>query len=461
MAKVGSFIKGLRGEHASLDGVLSGKVVDKKYRLVDLKRANVSYDSASQTVTIHRNDSSNSVHVPVRRAFHDYMEKHGDTVSFMTRNGTPWLTEEEKNNPEKVADYYLALKAGPKQDLAIINWRKTDGSTRDTGHSAVSVGELSLTEAEPEGKASEGKSRRIEEYKQHAGGSFYPSQSLWFDRKNHTETMKEATGRDTGEDPSSHAQGVLIRNSLKPSAAAGVAGAAAILATRGNKKGGKIRTALRAATVLGVAYSAGHVSGQLQSSAGSIKIKDEDVGHGVLATLITPSQHDLLEHSLVGLSKTYHGKYNVMRSNCADFAEDMMGVIGLNVNELVQAAMETAPQEGKKRRGVGERVVPHHIRPDRNQWAVRQLEAGQEGVIDVDGQDICMRQMEISGQSTLLIEAAEGEKFNGKPIDVLSKILSKGVSIDVPNNDMRHARFTYQPEVKITQTPAKDSQISR
>lgn len=448
-AKVGSFIKGLMGDNASLDEVLSGKVVDKQYRLIDLKRSNVLYDADNHTISIDKTrqvargrDVPPQIEVAISPEFHDYMEKHGDSVRYMTRNGTPWLTEQEKGDTQKVADYYEALKAGTRKDVAIINWRKTHGATRDTGHSAVSVGELSF--ADENGEIAD--PRNIGSYEQHAGGSFYPSPSMWRDRK----AMGESKLRDTGEsEPSSHAQGVLVRNTIKPTAAAAAAGAAALAATTSKKKkGGALRTALRAATVGFATYAGGYVVGSTQTSPGSIKIQDEPSGHGVLATLVSEAQHDIMEHTLVGLSKTYHGQYNVFRSNCADFAEDMLDLIGLNTHELVQTAMETEPQCGtQERRKISEIAIPHTIRPDRNSWAMKQLETGENGVLNIDDQDLCLRKFNVSGQSALLIEAADGEKLKHAPLETLSKVLSEGIGLAAPKGPNR-AEFTFNENVK-------------
>lgn len=453
--KVSSFFKGLRNEHASLDEVLSGKIVDKKYRLIDLNRANVIYDEKNQTVTIDKAAQASfrpgtppQIAVEVNPAFHDYMQKYGDSVRYITRNGTPWLTEQEQDNAEKVGDFYEALKSGPKQDVAVINWRKTNG--KDSGHSAVSVGKLAydgeMDEQKPEDK------RGIKEYEQHTGGSFYPSQSMWIDRKSRSDHMEQARDRDTGDDPKAHADGLLVRNSARPTAAAVGAGAAtAALLGRGKKKKGIIRTVLSAGAVATAAYTAGRVTNILQSSPGSILIKDEDRGHGMLATLVTDAQHDLMEHAIVGLGKTYHQRYNLLKSNCADFAGDMMGIIGLDTQSLVQLAMDTDPATDKKpRRRPGEIIAPNHIRPDRNQWAIRQLESGEEGIVDVDGQDIAMRKLDISGQSALLIEAADGDMFKHQPMEMLSKVLSEGVGVTAPLGPNR-AEFAYGDKVKVAQ----------
>lgn len=447
--KVGSFLMGLRGEHATLDQVLEGKVVDKKYRLIDLQRANVTYDAASRHVTIHRPDIANNIRVPVREAFHDYMQKYGDSVRYMTRNGTPWLTDAEKSNPRKVEDYFTALKSGPKKDVAMINWQKTGNNPAiQTGHAALSVGELDLEpETGPDGKPVD--PRNIQGYEQHAGGSFYPSPSLWRDRK----AMNESKLRDTGEsDPSNHARGVLVRNSLKPTAvAAGAAVAAAAAASAaGGKKRGPVRTAIKVVTAGAAAYAGGYIVGSLQTSPGSIKIKDEKAAHGVMAVLISPSQHDILEHSLVGLSRTYHGKYNVFKSNCADFAEDMMGLVGIDTHELVQTAMETEPAcDVKERKSVGEHIAKNHIRPDRFSWAMRHLKSGKEGVLAVDGQDVCMQKFEVSGQSALLIEAADGGKFKHPPLEMLDRVLADGVGITAPKGPAR-AEFAFNERVRET-----------
>lgn len=450
MAKVGSFIDGLRGKHISLDEVLSGKVVDKKYRLIDLTRDNVTYDAATNQITIHREDASQSVQIPVRPTFKAYMAKYGDSVHYVTRNGTPSLTPEEKSDPEKFADYYKALADGPKQDLAIVYWRKTDGRKLDTGHSAVSVGQLEMEDApDAPAAANDDAPRRIKSYRQHVGGSFIASQSLARDHKNHSSTMKEATGRDTGEDPSSHAQGILIRNSIKPAAAALAAGVATYSATKGMKKR-KFVKAIRAATAVGAGFGASQVVAAVQNSAGTIKLKDEQYGHGILATLVSPAQHDLMEHAMAGLNKTYYGEYNVLRNNCADFAEDMMSFIGLDLKELIQSAMTTKPGPGHKRRTVAEHIIPRHIRPDRNQWAVERLESGLEGIIPIDGQEIYMRNIEVSGQSALLIETKEGEMFQQPPMEMLSTVLNKAVMLETPENNPEKTQFAYrQPEVTI------------
>lgn len=451
--KISSFFKGLRNEHASLDEVLSGKIVDKKYRLIDLNRANVIYDERTQTVTIdksvqaaHRPNIPPQIQVQVNPAFHDYMRKYGDSVRYITRNGTPWLTEQEQGDPQQVTDFYEALKSGPKQDVAIINWRKTDG--KDSGHSAVSVGKLGydgdFDDQQPENR------RDIREYEQHAGGSFYPSQSMWIDRKSRSDHMKQALDRDTGDDPKAHANGLLVRNSARPTAAAAGAGAATAALLYGGKgrKKGIIRTVLKAGVVATAAYTAGRATNILQSSPGSILIKDEERGHGILATLITDAQHDLMEHAIVGLGKTYHQRYNLLKSNCADFAGDMMSIIGLDTQSLVQAAMESEPATGKKPRPrPGQLIAPNHIRPDRNQWAIRRLESGDEGVVAVDGQDIAMRKLDISGQSALLIEAADGGMFQHKPLEMLSKVLSEGVGVSAPLGPNR-AEFAYSEKVK-------------
>jgi hypothetical protein len=447
-AKVGSFMKGLRGEHATLDDVLAGKVVDKKYRLIDLARANVSYDSAKNSVTVHRAHISSSVHVQVRPEFHDYMKQYGHSVRYVTRNGTPWLTEAEKSDPEKTATYFEALASGPKEYLAFTNWTKTDGKKLDTGHSSLSVGKLDLQPAEaPDGTPVD--PRRVEGYDQHAAGSFYPSQSAWREQKAFAQAQRNDAGK---ENPSAHARGVMTRNSLKPSAAAAAAGGAVATASalanrHSKKKGGPLRTALQIASVVSAGYAAGFVVAAVQSSPGSIRIKDEPRAHGLMATLISPAQHDILEHNLMGLSKTYHGKYNVFKSNCADFAEDMLRLVGVDARELVQTAMETEPAHGKKLRKPTEVAIPRHIRPDRNSWAMREMQAGQEGLLKVDGQELSLRKIDLSGHSTIMIEASDGELLKHPPIEMMDRVLSLGMNISAPLGPNR-AEFAYSGEVK-------------
>lgn len=448
--KVGSFLTGLRGEHASLDEVLAGKVVDKQYRLIDLQRANVYYDKKHQQVTIQRPDIANNIQVPVRPAFHDYMKKHGASVRYMTRNGTPWLTEEEKRDPKKTEDYFHALKSGPKQDVAMVNWQKTGNNPiRQTGHAALSVGELDL-QPDTDAKGNPIDPRRVEGYEQHAGGSFYPSPSVWRERK----AMGESKRRDTGDhDPSSHASGVLVRNSLKPTAvAAGAAAAAGAVATvLSGKKRGPIRTTIKAVTAGAAAYAGGYIAGSLQSSPGSIKIKDEKAAHGAMAILISPSQHDILEHSLVGLSRTYHGKYNVLKSNCADFAEDMLGLVGIDTHELVQTAMESAPScDVPERRTMGERIAKNQIRPDRFSWAMKHLKSGDEGLIKVDGQEVCLQKFQVSGQSALLIEAADGGLLKYPPLTMLDHVLADAVEVAAPKGPAR-AEFAFNGRVRAAE----------
>lgn len=446
--KVGGFLKGLRGEHASLDEVLAGKVVDKQYRLIDLTRANVSYDAQAGKVTIHRPAITSSVQVQVRPEFHDYMSKYGDSVRYITRNGTPWLTEAEQQNPEKAAAYFEALGTGPKEYLAFINWRKTDSKKLDTGHSSLSVGKLELQPAEePDGTPVD--PRRIEGYDQHTAGSFYPSQSVWREQKAYTEARRNETGK---EDASAHARGVMTRNSLKPTGAAVAAGGAIAAASaaanrRSKKKPGVLRTALQVASVVSAGYAAGFVVAAVQSSPGSIKIKDEPQAHGLIATLISPAQHDILEHNLVGLSKTYHGHYNVFKSNCADFAEDMLRLVGVDARKMVQTAMETEPASGRKHRKPLEMAIPHHIRPDRNSWAMREMQSGQEGLLNIDGQDITMRRLNLSGHSAVMIEAANGEELKHAPITMMDRILSLGLEVSAPLGANR-AELTYSNQVE-------------
>src|SRR5690606_22971124 len=83
--------------------------------------------------------------------FHDYMDKYIGEVRYITDAGTPWLTRAEESDPayaQQRADYFDALKSGQNTDVVMIHWRSTNAKRKDTGHTAISVGQLRLIPSE-------------------------------------------------------------------------------------------------------------------------------------------------------------------------------------------------------------------------------------------------------------------------------------------------------------------------
>ncbi|MCH2547623.1 MAG: hypothetical protein MK052_08450 [Alphaproteobacteria bacterium] len=453
-----SFISGLKGEHSTLDEVLSGKTIDKKYRLIDLNHENVTYHPEKHQVVIDKPEMKTPVSVDIPKEFHDYMDKYADSVQFITRNGTPWLSEKEQQAEEpatanKIEDYYEALKTGPKTDVAVVNWRDTNKKRTDTGHTAVSVGKLQLGEAKTK-LIGTSRIKNVEGYDCHAAGSFWPSTSLWREASERANCSK----RTSDENPTAHARGLETRNTVKPLGSAVAAGGAVALLTRSRstKNGGlfsKVKAATRVAAIGGAAHAGAFVTAAAQSSPGTVKLTDEEKGHGIMATLISPAQHDIMEHTISGLGQTYHGKYNVFKHNCGDFAEDMLGKIGIDGRQLVKAAMESDAQEGKLKRTFTNAAIPRQVQPDRIKWAMKHLEEGNKGTVKVDDQDLTIRCFDMSGQSTMLVETVDGALFKQPPTQTLDRTLAEGIKISTRKGENR-ATFQFSNNVRIEKEPS-------
>lgn len=463
MASWKDFIRGFKGEFPTIEEALTDQRISPDKRLIDLHSADVVYDAEGGTVTLPPDfEGGNPFTVLINPQFEDYMERYGENVRYITHHGTPWLSEAERENSGQLADYYRALKRGEKLDLAIINWRKTNPAIKDTGHAALSVGHLNFDDAAyqfteddigPDGNLLPRK-QDVDGYESRYSGSYHPSSSgPWIDkhsRKEHMDSMKQ---RVTGEDPKAHAAGIVTRNALRP---AGVAAATALAggfaAGRSGGTFGSLTAKLAGATTL--AYTSGRVTAITQKAPGSVLEKEEKRGHGILATLITPAQRDIMEHMLHGMGKTYFSEYQLWGNNCADFTEHVMKEIGVNTEHLVTRAMEAEPDcKNKAARVAKALTVQSHIRPDRHQWAThtladdRRIETGE---LQVDGEDFLVHKLKFTGQSALLIETADEQMFKDKPLKTLSKVLQGGLAIN-PVNSARGSEFEFRPEaVKIS-----------
>lgn len=451
MGSIQDFFKGVRAEFPTLEEALSDKRIEAEHRLIDLTSADVKYDAAQHSLT-YTPDGKTPVTVLVQPEFHRYMDTYADKTQFITRNGTPWLAPSERENDAQKDAYMEALKSGPKEDTALIIWRKTNAATKDTGHATIAVGHLHT--GAPSLAVSNVPDQDIEGFSATEFGGYYPSQTVWVDRASRKDHMDRANSNVAAEDPKAHALGLMVRNAAIPTAvAASTAIAGAVAIARGKKKRPLANT-LKAAAVIGVSYAAGRLTSIGKSATGTVMLKEDEGFHGTLATLVTPSQKDVMEHIIVGFNKTYSDKYNIMTHNCADFAEETFAHIGLNTHSMVQDAMETEPNLPNFGRKIAKQItLPSSMRPDRHQWAVRKLKSGQQGFVDLEGQKVSVRTLDISDQSSVFIETddqsffmdASGKKARSE--DVLDKVFGDALRIaQVPGS--RGTEFMFNTHAK-------------
>lgn len=471
-------MRGARREFMSLEDALTHPKAERF--LIDLHAKDVRYDAQAQTVTFTRFDP-NSKHshthtLNINAEFAGYMQDYGDQTRYITDAGTPWLTRDQElavvNQDQKDA-YYKALASGANQDVVMLSWRKTLAKKQDSGHTALSVGTLNLAEGS---KATDSTPRY--EYQPEISGSFYPSTGPLFrpgklllkpledhvpaiERYIHNSSVNtdqhiEAARSRHDEAPLAYSMGVTARDSALPVGVA-VGTMIGIALTKkmadliqhrqkGDIDDSMVETALKSMALMGAGYLAAKATGALDMATGVVLLKEEERGSGILASLVTPAQLDIMQHSLYGMYKTYYSQYNILSSNCADFGDKMMEDIGLQTTKLLNEtiATETAKEPSLLERATKVISVPEKIRPSRISYAFRNRKPV-TAEVTVDGQKLAVSRVSISEQSALLIET-DDYLFKNPPIETFQKVLKEGVTLK-PDATGRYY-FDFKPHIK-------------
>lgn len=363
------FVLGLKGKFPSLEEALTHRSSER--RLINLHDPQTRYDPAHHRVTYQRDGEEHTL--PVDPAFKGYMRRYASRTHYVTDNGTPWLTRRQEYrqsvSKKQLDAYYEALNTGKNREVAMVNWSGTH--IYQSGHSSVSVGTLNLVDG-----SSEEDEIPLYRYEPEITGSYYGSLGLAVGM--HPDAYRNSAHAKTVEhSPLAHAAGTMLRDGAWPLSAmlAGIATGTMITANglKKQERNRLIKTTLRAMTALVVTAAAGAATGYLANSNGTLLMKEEALGSGLLATLITPAQRDILEHALYGVYKTYEGKYNILHSNCADFSEKMLAEIQVDIASVIESAMRQEPPKSALGRVRDVLSVPHYIRPDRAGWAMRML----------------------------------------------------------------------------------------
>lgn len=486
-----AFIRGWNQDFLSLEEALTH--ADAERFLIDLQAPDTVYSLMSEapngaekekhTVSFTRPNARTGepvVHtVYVNPAFHDYMERYGDRTRYITDAGTPWLTRDQELgeiDPEQARAYYDALSTGPNQDVIMVNWRKTNAAKKDTGHSAISIGTLNRAK----GVAADDPNQ-VFEYQPDITGSFYPVTGPLFrpmlpvlapiakyipplgrqvergmkNNRHHLEAARERLG----DNSVAHSMGVAARDAVKPLSVAAASTVSVVVAKHmvdlakaeakgeaGKEERGRVLNGL--ATLM-VAYTAAKTTGILDAQTGVVLLKEEDRGSGILATLVTPAQMDIMQHALYGMYKTYHDKYNILGSNCADFADKMMEEVGLETSRILDEALgnqqeNTEEKDGRFSRFAKAISVPPHIRPSRVSWAFRNRKPI-SGEVEIDEQPLSVGLVKVNNQSTVLIET-EDHLFKNPPIETFQRVLKEALTL----KENRHGQFQFdlQPGIK-------------
>ena len=484
-----AFMRGARHEFMSLEDALTHPKAERF--LIDLQAPGVDYDAVKQRVTFTRTDpTKKQTHthtIDINPQFHQYMQDYGSETRFITDAGTPWLTRDQEldyNGSQEQKDaYYQALSAGPNQDVVMLSWRKTVAKKKDSGHTALSIGTLNLADG-----SSDQDAVPIYEYEPEISGSFYPSTGPLFrpgklalkpiaehipaleKRLHHsslnTDQHLQAARDRHGENPMAYSIGVTARDSVEPVGAA-VGAMVGITVTkkmvdliRGKQSGAMddkaVEVALKGLALLTAGYLAAKATGALDMATGVVLLKEEERGSGILASLVTPAQLDIMQHTLYGMYKTYFDKYNILSSNCADFADKMMEDIGLQTSKLLQEtiAVEDAKNVGPVQKVLNTISIPESIRPSRISYAYRNRKPV-TGEVEIDGQKLAVSLVSVSGQSSVLIET-DNQLFNEPPIQTFQKVLKEGITMKQGQDGRFH--FQFQPhveQIEVSQAAAR------
>ena len=445
-----NFIKGFNREFLSLEESLCHPNAERQ--LLDLRGHDIGHTwdpSLKQYIVSYKKDGqTQTLFIP--KQFNQYIRQYG--VEFITDNGTPWLSREQKQigiPDAQSKDYYKALAEGENREIVLINWSNTDLRRGETGHSSLSVGTLDLADG-----YTETDKVPIYEYTPEISGSFYPSIAPVMRRapdyvKHHTDAAKARHG----DHPVAHSLGVTARDAILPVSAAVGSGVAMYVAARmsgliKDKQEGKkvnVDAALKSIGLVLIAHAAGKKAGQFKTSTGAVMLKEEEKGAGVLATLVTPAQMDLMEHALYGMYRTYHEKYNLLSSNCADFSDKMMQEIGLDTRKILD---EAVAEDKAEERNIPQKVrarakTPEHIRPSRLSWAYRNRKP-ETATVKVDGQPVSVSRLDVDGQSTVLIESSKF-KFEKPPIETFQTVLKDVLTLEKSPNGTY--AFDFQPGI--------------
>lgn len=479
------FYLGLKGDFPTVEEALIHPDCERK--LIPLARPAI-YSKKHHSIR-YRQDGKTHI-LKLNPAFKDYMQEYGRTTHYVTDQGTPWLTRLQEDGSfiqqEQLDAYYAALRAGENREVVMINWTNTHG--KDSGHSSISVGSLSLSE-----NASEHDTIPIYDYTPEITGSYYGSTTPFLGMKHWDEYMRDSAVRKVGKNnPIAHATGTTLRDGALPIATfvggAMLALAKDIHAARAQKssltekqinavakRGIKY---LAAATVIGASTAA---SGLLSSSKGTLLMKEEMEGSGILATLITPAQRDILEHSLYGIYQTYYGKYNILSHNCADFTQDMLKEINVDLAPLIEEAMRREQPHTLIQQALKPFTIPNHVKPSRHGWAasVRPPLFGLYGVVELprnlegeqkrldsihspkkkeqmrkqleqeEGNEVVhVRPIEDLDQSTILITTPNADKkFRQRPLETFRDVMKHSLTLAKDDDNQHH--FAFQPHVQV------------
>lgn len=453
-----------------------------KKRLIDLHATDTRYDPITHRVAYTHDGVKHTI--PVSESFRVYMAKYADQTHYMTENGTPWITrsqEQDHPDPQQIIDYYQALGRGENQSVVLLNWRKSAAKFNDTGHSSLTAGHLDLAKG-----SSEQDPVPLYEFTPDISGSFYPStgplfrpgklllaplaervpalEKLFHNYFINTDQHITAAKERHGDHPVAHTLGVVAKDSALPlSVAAGTMVATAVgkkifdlVRDQQDKKDDTIvETAIKGLALLTLGYAAAKATGALDEATGVVLLKEEERGSGILASLVTAEQIDIMEHTLYAMYKTYYHEYNILRSNCADFADRMMHDIGLDTRAILDEAIaqDLAPKNAFQRL-VDKVRIPEETRPSRPSFAFRNRKSN-TGKVTVDGQDLSVSLVAVGSHSSVLVETND-HLFKNPPIETFQKILEKGLTL--AKDPVGNYEFSFQPGIKrIQPTPAANA----
>lgn len=485
------FLLGLRGQFPTLEEALMHP--DSERKLINLHDPTTSYNPRQHAVYYLKDGKQHRL--PLDPAFRDYMRDYADSTHYVTDKGTPWLTrkQEYRNSisQQQQDDYYFALTRGENREAVILNWLNTQ--KMETGHAALSVGSLDLADG-----SAETDEIPLYEYTPEITGSYYGSTTPLLGKKHFSEYRDGSRVRKVSDDnPVAHAVGTTLRDGAAPlgSIVGGGLLAVAALLHKSKKSGASerkqreiLKKGLFSVGTMTAASMAAVSSGLLVSSNGTLLMKEEMESTGMLATLITPAQRDIMEHSLYGVYQTYHEKYNILNNNCADFATKMLQDISIDLDAAVRRAMEQEPPRSLSQRAT--QPIPQHIQPGRAGWALRNRTSA-TGIVTLepspDGEDKKFSQMrrskghverlrrarmaetgdevlhvspiETLGQSSVLVETASYDRqFRQPPIETFRDVMKQALTLKKDPQGSYH--FALQPHVPLLEK-GRDAAPSR
>jgi hypothetical protein len=460
------FLLGLKGQFPSLEDALCKSESERK--LIRLESPLASYDDETHCVYYMQDGSRHAL--PIDPAFYDYMRGYANRTLYVTDKGTPWLTRAQEElqgqtDEQQIAAYYTALCGGENREVAMLNWSNTNLSRKDTGHAALSVGSLNLTDG-----SLETDDVPIYDYEPEISGSYYASTTPFLGTKhieNYLKASRERRVADTN--PVAHAAGTTVRDSV-PILSVLLGGTMASLAIKHHNaaKAGKSERELQRMTrkaigTMGTLAAVGSLTaatGIFSSANGTLLMKEEKDGSGILATLITPAQRDIMEHSLYGVYLTYHQKYDILNHNCADFAQQMFEDININLTQAIDDAKAQRGPRSIMQRITGSFKVPAHIQPGRMGWALRHAKP-ETATIEIEPETQALRDapqqkpeiLHVSpittvGESSVLIEKPDRHKhFREPPIETFKAVMKQALSLQQDPESKRY-HFAFQPHVQ-------------